>query len=283
MPIYDFRGGGRVGYKTISPPASNVILVEGTYALHHSVRNAYDLTISATGGIHYDLIKRIRRDITRTGQSPQETLEQITETVYPMYKAFIEPDLKFAHIKIRNYFNPFTALLKPIYTLKSDREITFDEIRSSFPDPQSIEVNKEEYNDIYLLPPNEVPNKKLYWIRVRHSLEYGTYTIHFADVFHDKEFLISPTFDFSVSAKVLSGLMGLGYKIDATIHRKTQRFKSGNLQVLVDQVFELNNKVYIQIKGDDNLQVSEMAKKLQFQNHFVNKTYIEIYFEKFQK
>lgn len=35
-----------------------------------------------------------------------------------MYKAFIEPDLKTAHIKITNKFNPFTGFQNPTYILK---------------------------------------------------------------------------------------------------------------------------------------------------------------------
>lgn len=35
-----------------------------------------------------------------------------------MYKAFIEPDLKMAHIKIVNKFNPFTGFQSPTYILK---------------------------------------------------------------------------------------------------------------------------------------------------------------------
>ena len=34
---------------------------------------------------------------------------QISDTVYPMYKAFIEPDLKTAHLRIYNTFNPFAG------------------------------------------------------------------------------------------------------------------------------------------------------------------------------
>lgn len=35
-----------------------------------------------------------------------------------MYKAFIEPDLKTAHIKIQNKFNPFSGFQNPTYILK---------------------------------------------------------------------------------------------------------------------------------------------------------------------
>lgn len=35
-----------------------------------------------------------------------------------MYKAFIEPDLKTAHLKIINKFNPFSGFQNPTYILK---------------------------------------------------------------------------------------------------------------------------------------------------------------------
>lgn len=46
---------------------------------------------------------------------------QITDTVYPMYKAFIEPDLKAAQLKIHNSFNPFTGFMNATYILKAPR------------------------------------------------------------------------------------------------------------------------------------------------------------------
>jgi hypothetical protein len=35
-----------------------------------------------------------------------------------MYKAFIEPDLQTAHIRIINKFNPFSGFQNPTYILK---------------------------------------------------------------------------------------------------------------------------------------------------------------------
>jgi hypothetical protein len=49
------------------------------------------------------------------------SLLQITDTVYPMYKAFIEPDLKAAQLKIHNSFNPFTGFMNATYILKAPR------------------------------------------------------------------------------------------------------------------------------------------------------------------
>ena len=111
VPIYDFKQSRRVGYSTLPPPPNGVVLVEGLYALHQRVRPWLDLTVSVHGGVHFDLIKRIQRDVARCGQTAQEIIAQISETVFPMFKAYVEPDLVAAAIRIRNSFNPFGGFL----------------------------------------------------------------------------------------------------------------------------------------------------------------------------
>ena len=55
---------------------------------------------------------------------------QISDTVYPMYKAYIEPDLKTAQLKIYNTFNPFSGFMDPTYILKSAQRVSKDTIHS---------------------------------------------------------------------------------------------------------------------------------------------------------
>jgi uridine kinase len=52
--------------------------------------------VSVSGGVHNDLIKRVLRDIHRTGQDPQQAIQQITETVYPMYKVGVAPSVAYS-------------------------------------------------------------------------------------------------------------------------------------------------------------------------------------------
>ena len=176
-----------MGYRTVEVPESRVVIVEGIYALNTRLRPQLDLRVSITGGVHFDLVKRVLRDINRSGQAPEEIIQQvgvwwgwasswggwvvqgymggwagappaclrctsccralvppltactacpllpalyrlpvpqISETVYPMYKAFIEPDLKAAHLRIYNTFNPFSGFMSPTYILKSASAIT---------------------------------------------------------------------------------------------------------------------------------------------------------------
>lgn len=49
-------------------------------------RGQLDLRVSVRGGVHFDLVKRVLRDINRSGQAPEEIIQQISDTVYPMYK-----------------------------------------------------------------------------------------------------------------------------------------------------------------------------------------------------
>ena len=55
---------------------------------------------------------------------------QISDTVYPMYKAYIEPDLKTAHLRIYNTFNPFNGFMNATYILKSDKRVTPEAIKA---------------------------------------------------------------------------------------------------------------------------------------------------------
>jgi uridine kinase len=46
-----------------------------------------------TGGVHFDLVKRVLRDIQRAGQEPEEIIQQISETVGLCYILFFFPFL----------------------------------------------------------------------------------------------------------------------------------------------------------------------------------------------
>ena len=57
------------------------MIIEGIYALSERLRPLLDLRVSVTGGVHFDLVKRVLRDIQRAGQAPEEIIYQISETV----------------------------------------------------------------------------------------------------------------------------------------------------------------------------------------------------------
>ena len=59
-PIYDFKTSKRVGYRDVAVPESRVVIIEGIYALSQRLERFVDLKIAIRGGVHFDLVKRVR-------------------------------------------------------------------------------------------------------------------------------------------------------------------------------------------------------------------------------
>ncbi|XP_038688090.1 inorganic pyrophosphatase TTM1-like isoform X2 [Tripterygium wilfordii] len=264
VPIYDFKTSSRTGYRTIEVPCSRIVIIEGIgiYALSERLRPLLDLRVSVTGGVHFDLVKRVLRDIQRAGQEPEEIIHQISETVYPMYKAFIEPDLQTAHIKIINKFNPFSGFQNPTYILKSSKPVTEDQIKAVI-SKEHTEGTEETY-DIYLLPPGEDPEACQSYLRMRNR--DGKYRLMFEEWVTDDPFIISPRITFEVSVRLLGGLMALGYTIASILKRSSHIF--------TDWLEQLNRQ-YVQVQGKDRLDVEHVAEQLSLDGSYVPCTYIE--------
>ncbi|ONI09013.1 hypothetical protein PRUPE_5G212000 [Prunus persica] len=270
VPVYDFKSSSRTGYRTVEVPSSRIVLIEGIYALSERLRPLLDLRVSITGGVHFDLVKRVLRDIQRAGQDPAEIIHQISETVYPMYKAFIEPDLQTAHIKITNKFNPFTGFQNPTYILKSIKAVTVDQIKAVLSDDHK--ETKEETYDIYLLPPGEDPEACQSYLRMRNR--DGKYNLMFEEWVTDSPFIISPRITFEVSVRLLGGLMALGYTIASILKRSSHIFCDDKICVKTDWLEQINRQ-YVQVQGKDRLYVKYVAEQLDLDGSYVPRTYIE--------
>eukprot|EP00257_Ricinus_communis_P024339 XP_015584520.1 uridine-cytidine kinase C isoform X2 [Ricinus communis] len=270
VPLYDFKTSSRVGYRTVEVPASRIVIIEGIYALSERLRPLLDLRVSITGGVHFDLVKRVLRDIQRAGQEPEEIIHQISETVYPMYKAFIEPDLRTAHIKITNKFNPFSGFQNPTYILKSTRSVTAEQIKAVI--SEDYTETKEETYDIYLLPPGEDPEACQSYLRMRNR--DGKYNLMFEEWVTDSPFIISPRITFEVSVRLLGGLMALGYTIATILKRSSHVFSDNRVCVKTDWLEQLNRH-YVQVQGRDRLYIKFVAEQLGLDGSYVPRTYIE--------
>ncbi|KAK2983917.1 hypothetical protein RJ640_017838 [Escallonia rubra] len=270
VPIYDIKSSSRTGYRTVEVPGSRIVIIEGIYALSEKLRPLLDLRVSVTGGVHFDLVKRVLRDIQRAGQAPEEIIHQISETVYPMYKAFIEPDLRTAQIKIINKFNPFTGFQSPTYILKSPRNVSVDQIKSAMSE-EHTEVMEQTY-DIYLLPPGEDPESCQSYLRMRNK--DGKYNLMFEEWVKDSPFVISPRITFEVSVRLLGGLMALGYTIAAILKRSSHVFSDERVSVKVDWLEQVNRH-YVQVQGKDRQVVKSVAEQLELDGSYIPRTYIE--------
>ncbi|XP_076914355.1 inorganic pyrophosphatase TTM2-like [Bidens hawaiensis] len=270
VPIYDFKSSCRTGYRTLEVPSSRIVIIEGIYALSEKLRPLLDLRVSVTGGVHFDLVKRVLRDIQRAGQEPEEIIYQISETVYPMYKAFIEPDLQTAHIKIVNKFNPFTGFQNPTYILKSSRNVSEEQVKSAM--SEECTESLEQIYDIFLLPPGEDPETCQSYLRMRNR--EGKYNLMFEEWVTDPPFIISPRISFEVSVRLLGGLMALGYTIASILKRSSHVFKYESLCVKIDWLEQVNRR-YVQVLGRDRLSVRCVAERLGLEGSYIPRTYLE--------
>eukprot|EP00899_Mesostigma_viride_P023899 jgi/Mesvir1/4694/Mv19972-RA.1 len=271
IPIYDFKQSKRVGYRTQEVPASRVVLIEGIYALSDRLRPHLDLQVSITGGVHFDLVKRVLRDLNRSGQEAEEIISQISETVYPMYKAYIEPGLKKAHICIRNNFNPFSGFQNATYILKSKKEVPVEEAIKHL-NAAVMQKVEEEKSDIYLLPPGEDPETCQTYIRMRNR--EGRYSLMFEEWVTDAPFIISPRITFEVSVRILGGLMALGYEIGTIMVRHSEVYYDDKLSIKWDTIEQLGTR-FIQIQGKNRQAVAELGTKLGLDGTYIPFSYIE--------
>ncbi|OIT05718.1 PREDICTED: uridine-cytidine kinase C-like [Nicotiana attenuata] len=270
IPIYDFKSSSRIGYRTLEVPSSRIVVIEGIYALNEKLRTFLDLRVSVNGGVHFDLVKRVLRDIQRAGQEPSEIIHQVSETVYPMYKAYIEPDLKTAHIKIINKFNPFSGFQSPTYILKSSRNLKTELIKSVLSEEHT--ESTEQIYDIYLLPPGEDPETCQSYLRMRNK--DGKYNLMFEEWVTDSPFVISPRISFEVSVRLLGGLMALGYTMAAILKRNSHVFSDERVCVKIDWLEQLNRH-YVQVQGRDRVVVKCIADQLGLEGSYTPRTYIE--------
>lgn len=271
-PVYSFKESKRVGTKTVACPESNVIVVEGIYALSDKLRPLQDLRVSISGGVHFDLVKRVMRDIDRSGQEPEDIIHQISETVYPMYKAFIEPDLRSAHLRVVNSFNPFAGFQDPTYILKSEVVVDAEQIKKVLDQDGIIETSECETTDIYLLPPHEDPETCTSWLRMRNK--DGKYTLMFEETMCDGDVMISPRIKFEVGVRILGGLMALGYEVGAIMKRRSKEWSDELLSVKIDWIEGLDRS-FTQIQGKVRAAVVEAGSKLGLDSTYIPHSYIE--------
>ena len=100
IPIYDFLNHVRLE-KTKTISQSNVIIVEGIFALHYmQLRKLYTLNIFIETSEDIRFQRRLSRDTKERGRTVGSIKDQFESTVLPMHKKFIGPSKQFADLII---------------------------------------------------------------------------------------------------------------------------------------------------------------------------------------
>ncbi len=105
IPVYDYATYTRSGI-TYHVPASEIIIIEGIFALYYRDLNAMaDLKIFVDSPPDIRLQRRIERDTADRGYSRDEIIERYQKTVKPMHDIYIEPARKIADIIVSGIDN----------------------------------------------------------------------------------------------------------------------------------------------------------------------------------
>jgi len=100
LPVYDFSIHSRTE-RTIPITPHRVIIVEGILIYTEpALRPLFNIKIFVDTDSDIRFIRRLQRDITERGRTPESVIKQYLKTVRPMHLEFVESSKRYADIII---------------------------------------------------------------------------------------------------------------------------------------------------------------------------------------
>ncbi|CAN1194482.1 Uridine-cytidine kinase C [Linum perenne] len=295
IPLFDYQQKKRAGSKSIKSASAGVVIVDGTYALHTRLRSLLDIRVAVVGGVHFSLLSKVRYDI---GDSC--SLDYLIDSIFPLFRKHIEPDLHHAQIRINNSF--VSSFREAIYKLKCRSEVVFITF-TYFKSPtlsvlliylttycvglssggsayafQGTETQMDHFIEMYLRPPAASEEARVNdWIKVRQSgiryyLSLGDQRIV------DKNFIIRPKAEFEVGRMTLGGLLALGYNVVVSYKRASTSVTNGLLSISLETIDTLNETFFV-LRGTNRKAVGAEALKIGISGPWITKSYLEMILE----
>ncbi|KAF3432185.1 hypothetical protein FNV43_RR26924 [Rhamnella rubrinervis] len=266
IPVFDYDHKRRVGSKTIKSASSGVVIVDGTYALHAKLRSLLDIRVAVVGGVHFSLLSKVRYDI---GDSC--SLDSLIDSIFPLFRKHIEPDLHHAQIRINNSF--VSSFREAIYKLKCRSESQDGRSAYLF---QGYETQTDNFYEMYLRPPSASEEARINdWIKVRQSgiryyLSLGDQRIV------DKNFIIRPKAEFEVGRMTLGGLIGLGYTVVVSYKRASTSVNNGYVSLSLETIDTLDDERFMVLRGTNRKTVGKEALRMGISGPWITKSYLEM-------
>ncbi|KAI3910433.1 hypothetical protein MKX01_034827 [Papaver californicum] len=267
MPLFDFQEKKHIGSKTIKSSSTGVVIVDGTYALHSKLRSLLDIRVAVVGGVHFSLLSKVRYDI---GDSC--SLDSLIDSIFPLFRKDIEPDLHHAQIRINNSF--VSSFREPIYKLKC-KESPSGHSALIF---RGIETQTDNFIEMYLRPPSASEEARINdWIKVRQAgikyyLSLGDQRIV------DKNYIIRPKAEFEVGRMTLGGLLALGYTVVVSYKRASTSFSNGKVSISLETIDTLG-KTFLVLRGTDRRVLGAEASRMSIEGPWITKSYLEMCLE----
>jgi len=114
QPVYSFQTHNRTA-ETISISPKKILIIEGILILNYpKLRSFFDLKVFVDARSDMRMERRVSRDISERGRTPEEVLKRYMKTLKPMHQQFIEPMKIHADFIIENHKNAPVDLSKLI-------------------------------------------------------------------------------------------------------------------------------------------------------------------------
>lgn len=269
MPVFDWSEKKQSKFIPVKAPVSGVVLLKGIYALNSAVRPLLDISIAVVGGVHYNLLQRVTEDVRKSGKA----MAGVMDSIFPLFRTQIEPDLAFAQIRISNEFVA-DSLREPFYILKTTKQVSATAIMEALGTDKQPRHRHDKYIDIYLKPPgNNVRMKD--WIRMRQWGIRYFYTEGNQRIV-DRNTIIRPRCEFEVGKTTLGGLLACNYHVAISFARESDIFETDEVVICIDTITDLQCKIFLQIRGKNRQVVYATAEALRLGGPWITQSYLEM-------
>jgi uridine kinase len=103
-PVYDMKICESIRTEKISP--RKIIIIEGLFVINNKLKDEGDIKVFVNASKHGRIMRRLSRDIQRTGEKPASILKYFSQVVEPMHKKYVESTKKNADLIINNEYSP---------------------------------------------------------------------------------------------------------------------------------------------------------------------------------
>jgi uridine kinase len=113
-PLYDFSTHCRVPGQSERIEPRRVLVVDGIFALHYDgLRSLYDLAIYVDTPDDICFTRRLARDVSERGRTPESVATQYAATVRPMAEKYVRPSVRHAGL-VLDGTKPMDRLLEQV-------------------------------------------------------------------------------------------------------------------------------------------------------------------------
>jgi len=230
-PIYDMKVGEPTSTVEVAP--KKIIIVEGLFVLDEKLKDEGDIKVFVDIGIHGRIIRRLLRDIQRTGQKPADILKYFAQVVEPMHEKYIESTKKNADLIINNEYSPqIEAERSGLHEvqLKFRGILDLDMLRKLGAEKLSSTMQIDKYydpKDRNLVQTGEI-------LRIREEGKKKTLTYKGPKI--ESQFREKPKFEFDIDADIEESFLDIYGDMQKTITKERTLYQFGGIVFSIDKV-----------------------------------------------